>query len=499
MVDQEPFELAGALDRRKLPSGASTEVKCQIRLRARPLRSAPGVTAAASSICLLFDCSASMLGRRLTTASEAAHRIVESLHERHRISVVGFGSRAQVVIDNAQATAAERPVILQQIGAIRSFAGGSTNLAAGIEEAARVVTRHPADARVIVLLSDGQADSAQKAEKAALAATAAGVQLFAVGIGADYQADHMLKLVTPSMGAVFGDTDLAEVKASLAGIVERIDRFVATSARLTVSFGEDVVPGPAYKTSPERAFLGDLAPPARAPVELNVGNIEAGQTYAFLLVATCPPRGRGPFEVARATLTCDVRALGLRGHEQTVAIDVDYDDEGAVQWSGDVATAYRAARMAQLAQVLAEAQRRGDAKTSIDCLEHLLRHADEVGDARMKAQYQRLLGRVRGGEDITNEMINALVVGSTAKAPAPATDLYDVVLLEAGEQIIRVVRDVRDVTGLGLRDVSNLVKAAPSTIGPPLQRADAEGLVAKLLTAGARAELRPHEGPTASP
>lgn len=488
------IELTAALDRTTLPTGASTEVKCHVRLRATSdVTPAIAGGTVATSLCVLFDCSSSMMGPRLSIALDAANAIVDTLHERHRLSVVGFQSDVLRLIDNAQATAAHKAALKHELLRLRPFAGGSTNLAAGIAEGVRTLCARPADARVMVILSDGRPDSASRAEQAAQAASEAGIQLFAVGIGADYEADQLLKLVTASNGAVFGDSDLDTVKATLAGVVGRIDNFVATNAHVVVTLGDGVQPRGVYKTSPERAFLGDIAPSAPRAVHLHVGNIEHGQSYAFVLVATAPARPKGAFEFARATLTCDVGALGLRGHTEETTLSVSYDDRGSVRWSADVATAYRGARIAELAQAVVEAQRRGDKKASVERLERLLAHADDITDARQKAQVQELLDRVRAGQSIANERLNALVVGSTAKAPYEDARLFDVVLHAPGEQIVRVVRDVRDVTGMSLREIADLVKLAPATLGPPLLESAAQVLRHKLEAAGAQVEVRRHE------
>ena len=67
---------------------------------------------------------------------------------------------------------------------LANLAGGSTNMADGIKEGLRAIRRSQAEAKVMILLSDGAADFPDKAEKAAKDATDAGVQMFAVGIGA---------------------------------------------------------------------------------------------------------------------------------------------------------------------------------------------------------------------------------------------------------------------------------------------------------------------------
>ena len=101
-----------------------------------------------------------------------------------------------MLVDNAQAMETGKDAIKQQIEEIRTLAGGSTNMTDRIKEGVRVIRRGKADAQVMILLSDGAADFPDTAEKAAIDATGRGLQIFAVGIGANFEADHLLKLVT---------------------------------------------------------------------------------------------------------------------------------------------------------------------------------------------------------------------------------------------------------------------------------------------------------------
>ncbi len=509
------FDLSASLDRARVRAGAEAEVKCHIKLSVTPgfLPPAPTLT---TSVCLLFDCSASMMGRKLETCIDAAKRIVDTIHPRHRISLVGFQSRTYLLVDNAQATDAEKDNIKHQIDKVRSLARGSTNLADGIKHAQRALESQPAHAKLMVILSDGRADSPPDALKAGFDATRAGIQLHAVGIGAEYEADHLLKLVTPSNGAVFGDADLDQIKTTLASLVGRIERFVATRARLDVRWAEGVRPGPVYKSSPEQAFLGTLTPDAARQIQLQVGSIELEKSYAFLLCATAPARPAGEVEIAHATLTYNVPSIGER--RQEVGVSLTYAADQSTVWSDDVLKAYRGASVAQMAQELAEAHRRGDVKKVGECLDTLVRTADEMGDGRLRTHYQDMRAELKRKGTLSRAMLNASVVASTAKG-TPATErpvaptveaqaerptvqlpavnagptLYDVVLVDPGAELIRVIRELRDVTGLGLRQVSDMVKAPPAAIREALPLADATALQKRVQVTGARVEVRPQE------
>ena len=72
--------------------------------------------------------------------------------------------------------------------------------------------------------------------------------------------------------------------------------------------------------------------------------------------------------------------------------------------------------------------------------------------------------------------------GAAAAAPVEVKDEFSVILAAAGDKKINVIKAVREITGLGLKEAKDLVEAAP--------KADAEKLKAKLEAEGAKVELK---------
>ena len=77
-----------------------------------------------------------------------------------------------------------------------------------------------------------------------------------------------------------------------------------------------------------------------------------------------------------------------------------------------------------------------------------------------------------------------------AAAPAEEKSEFDVILTSAGDKKIGVIKVVREVTGLGLKDAKALVDGAPKAVKEGVAKADAEALKAKLEEAGASVELK---------
>ncbi len=86
-----------------------------------------------------------------------------------------------------------------------------------------------------------------------------------------------------------------------------------------------------------------------------------------------------------------------------------------------------------------------------------------------------------------------VAVAAAGAAPAAATEEkteFDVILKSAGAGKLNVIKVVREVTGLGLKDAKDLVEAAPKAIKEGVSKADADALAAKLTEAGAEVEVK---------
>ncbi|GAD22589.1 MULTISPECIES: 50S ribosomal protein L7/L12 [Comamonadaceae] len=79
--------------------------------------------------------------------------------------------------------------------------------------------------------------------------------------------------------------------------------------------------------------------------------------------------------------------------------------------------------------------------------------------------------------------------GGGAAAAEEKTE-FNVVLTEAGANKVAVIKAVREITGLGLKEAKDLVDGAPKNVKEALPKADAEAAVKKLVDAGAKAELK---------
>lgn len=127
----------------------------------------------------------------------------------------------------------------------------------------------------------------------------------------------------------------------------------------------------------------------------------------------------------------------------------------------------------------------------------------EEAEVEVPAKFKALVEQVESMSVLElNELVKVLEkkfgVSAVAVAAAPAAggaaaeeqDSFTVVLADAGAQKIGVIKVVKEVLGLGLKEAKDLVDATPSDLKSNVKKAEAEELKAKLEEAGAKVELK---------
>ena len=105
------------------------------------------------------------------------------------------------------------------------------------------------------------------------------------------------------------------------------------------------------------------------------------------------------------------------------------------------------------------------------------------------AQLSKLLEE-KWGVSAAAPVAVAAVGGGAAAPAAEVKDEFTVVLAAAGDKKINVIKVVREITGLGLKEAKDLVEGAPKPVKEGVPKADAEKLKAKLEAEGAKVELK---------
>jgi large subunit ribosomal protein L7/L12 len=121
---------------------------------------------------------------------------------------------------------------------------------------------------------------------------------------------------------------------------------------------------------------------------------------------------------------------------------------------------------------------------------------DEILDAISKMSVMEVVELISDMEKKFNVTAAAPVAAAAAggaAAAAPAAEAqteFTVTMTEFGANKVGVIKVIREITGLGLKEAKDLVEGAPSTVKEGIPKADAETIKAKLEAAGAKAAIK---------
>jgi len=119
----------------------------------------------------------------------------------------------------------------------------------------------------------------------------------------------------------------------------------------------------------------------------------------------------------------------------------------------------------------------------------------DILDAVSKMSILDLTAFIKEIEETFGVSAAAVAVAASAGGGAAAASTseqteFSVILTNAGEQKVSVIKAVRELTALGLKEAKDLVDGAPKTIKEGLNKADAEAALKKLIEAGATGEIK---------
>ena len=87
-------------------------------------------------------------------------------------------------------------------------------------------------------------------------------------------------------------------------------------------------------------------------------------------------------------------------------------------------------------------------------------------------------------------VVPAPAAGVAGAAPVEEKDEFTIMLTSAGEKKINVIKEVRAITGLGLKEAKDMVEGAPKTLKEGAKKEEAEAMKTQLEAAGAKVELK---------
>jgi ribosomal protein L7/L12 len=490
------LKLSASLDRYELPADlAGSELNCHVNIVPKFTTNDDGELTSSAGICLVFDCSYSMTGTKFDLALNTAKMIVDLLDERHTLSLIAFHTNSDVVIKNAVPTEGEKDFIKRQIDNLETYLGGSTNMASGIKRAMKVLSDGNADANIMVILSDGKPDSRNSTQREANRASEAGVQLFAVGIGDSYNADQLLRLVSPSNGAVFGDSEESKITEIFYDIIHRIDRIIATNVKLSLALDERIELMQAFKISPERSMYDSSRFNSDADkVDLRLGNIGDNRIHEILLKFEAGSANAGEYDTIKIRLQYDTYYYGEKiTQDQEVVLTLNYTQD-ITQTSGTskkLKNAIRSAAIVQLGDELVYVCTTGDKNRALEIIARLEQYCEMENNEALQQQLDNVKNKILKGKSLSDRDINDFLLAITVAVPK--AQLFDLILVEPGQETIRLVREIRYATDMGLRRIVDIIQRKNRVVTAFRSKSAAEKLQQRLGNIGAKTKINARE------
>ena len=123
--------------------------------------------------------------------------------------------------------------------------------------------------------------------------------------------------------------------------------------------------------------------------------------------------------------------------------------------------------------------------TAIDQVLDLIANMSVLELSELKTKYEEKFGVTAAAP-----MMMAAMPGAGAAAAVEEQTEFDVILMSAGEKKIQVIKVVRELTGLGLKEAKDLVDGAPKNVKDKVTKAEAQEIKAKLEEQGATVEIK---------
>jgi len=129
------------------------------------------------------------------------------------------------------------------------------------------------------------------------------------------------------------------------------------------------------------------------------------------------------------------------------------------------------------------------AEVSREQVKDFIKNMSLMDAATLVKELEAELG-VSAAAPVMAAMPGAAAGGGAAAAPAEEKDEFTVVLKSAGDKKIQVIKVVRELTGLGLKEAKDLVDGAPKNVKEGVNKAEAESIQKKLEEAGGQVEIK---------
>ncbi|MGB3298842.1 MAG: VWA domain-containing protein [Phormidesmis sp.] len=354
------------------------------------------------NLCFVLDCSGSMGGTPLKTVKQAAHRLIDRLTARDRISIISFDHKAKVLVANQPATDLES--IKRKIDGLK--AGGGTciddGLRAGIEQLA---TGKEDRVSQLLLLTDGENEHGDNARAIKLADVAVGYNLTVSTLGfGDHWNQDVLEQIADAGGGSLNYIEHAEEAVGIFGrLFTRIQSVGLTNAYLNIELADGTRLAdlkPVAQVAPETVELAAVQEGNQAMVR--IGDLMKDQPRVILLNLYVPQIAASTATIARLQVTYDDPSVGATGQmSEPFAVDIEAQDayvpavDSAVQQNILALAKYRQTQIAE------DKLKSGDRQGALTMLQSAANTAIQMGDKNAATVLQENVTQLQAGNELS--------------------------------------------------------------------------------------------------
>ncbi|MGI8934955.1 MAG: vWA domain-containing protein [Phormidesmis sp.] len=354
------------------------------------------------NLCFVLDRSGSMMGTPLKTVKQAAHRIIDRLTARDRLSIIAFDHKAEVLVKNQPATDLEG--IKKRIDGLR--AGGGTSIDDGLKAGIGELASGKED-RVsqLLLLTDGENEHGDNARALKLADVATGYNLTVNTLGfGDHWNQDVLEQIADAGGGSLNYIEHAEEAIAIFGrLFKRIQSVGLTNAYLNLELADGTRLAdlkPVAQVSPETIELTAVQEGNQAMVR--IGDLMKERPRVILLNLYVPQLAASTATIARLQVTCDNPALGLTGQvTETFEIQVEAQDAYVPKIDASVQQNILALAKYRQTQIAEDRLKSGDRQGAVTMLQSAANTAIQMGDKNAATVLQENATQLQAGGELS--------------------------------------------------------------------------------------------------
>ena len=354
------------------------------------------------NLCFVLDRSGSMMGTPLKTVKDAAHRIIDRLTERDRISIITFDHKAEVLIKNQPAT--DLDSIKRRIDGLS--AGGGTSIDDGLKLGISELAKDKDDyVSQLLLLTDGENEHGDNARAMKLADVAVGYNLTVstLGFGDHWNQDVLEQIADAGGGSLSYIQHAEEAIATFGRLFSRMQSVGLTNAFLNIELADGTRLAdlkPVAQVAPETVELPTVQEGNQAMIR--IGDLMKDQPRVILLNLYIPQLAAGTATVGNLRVTYDDPVMGSTGQiSEVVPIEIAAMDDYSPKEDAGVQQNILALAKYRQTQIAEDKLKAGDRQGAVTMLQSAANTAIQMGDTNAATVLQENATQLQAGKELS--------------------------------------------------------------------------------------------------